>query len=156
VKSSGRTKKRHRGRHLAEGRRGEPKELTRGDCGSRRKLIAVWRKVFRFAAVALCKGNFFRKIRPERNAARKMTRCAKVAQHKGHGLQGRSVTSCPAICRKCYNAILTTPQDPQCDGMVKRYIGLVEGHLRHTKGICTGSFASSSLPTAHPRAIQRA
>jgi hypothetical protein len=25
-------KKRHRGRHLTAGRRGEPKELTRGDC----------------------------------------------------------------------------------------------------------------------------
>jgi hypothetical protein len=41
LKSSGRTKKRRRGRHLAAGRRGEPKELTRGDCGSSRKLAAV-------------------------------------------------------------------------------------------------------------------
>jgi hypothetical protein len=32
VKSSGTMKKRHKGRHLAAGRRGEPKELTRGDC----------------------------------------------------------------------------------------------------------------------------
>jgi hypothetical protein len=41
--------KRHRGRNLAAGRRGEPKELTRGDCGSRRKLAAACRKVSRRA-----------------------------------------------------------------------------------------------------------
>jgi hypothetical protein len=34
VKSSGTMKKRHRGRHLAAGRSGEPKELTRRNCGS--------------------------------------------------------------------------------------------------------------------------
>jgi hypothetical protein len=34
-------KKQHRGRHLAAGRRREPKELTWGDCGSRRKLAAA-------------------------------------------------------------------------------------------------------------------
>jgi hypothetical protein len=51
VKSSGARKKRHRDRHLAAGRRGEPKELTRGDCGSQRKLAAPCRKVSRRAAV---------------------------------------------------------------------------------------------------------
>jgi hypothetical protein len=45
VKSSGTMKKQHRGRHPAAGRRGELKELTRGDCGSRRKLVAACRKV---------------------------------------------------------------------------------------------------------------
>jgi hypothetical protein len=34
VKPVGGRKKRHRGRHLAAGRRGPPKDLTRGDCGS--------------------------------------------------------------------------------------------------------------------------
>jgi hypothetical protein len=38
-------KKRHRGRKLAAGRRGEPKELTGGDCGSGRKFAAACRKV---------------------------------------------------------------------------------------------------------------
>jgi hypothetical protein len=52
VKSSRTMKKRQRGRHPAAGRRGEPKERTRGDCGSRRKLAAACRKVFRRAAVA--------------------------------------------------------------------------------------------------------
>jgi hypothetical protein len=52
VKSSRTTKKRHRGRNLAAGRRGEPKDLTRGDCESRRKLAAACRKVARRAAVA--------------------------------------------------------------------------------------------------------
>jgi hypothetical protein len=52
VKSSETMKKRHRGRHLAAGRRGEPKELARGDCGSRRKLAAACRKVSRRSVVA--------------------------------------------------------------------------------------------------------
>jgi hypothetical protein len=99
VKSSGTMKKGQRGRHLAAGRRGEPKELTRGDCGSQRKLAAACRKVSRGAAVARGKGNVFRKIRTWGNcgprkelasAARNMTLCAKVEQRKGHGLQGRS------------------------------------------------------------------
>jgi hypothetical protein len=40
-------KNRHRNQHLAAGRRGEPEELTRGDCESRRKLAAACRKVSR-------------------------------------------------------------------------------------------------------------
>jgi hypothetical protein len=45
VKSLGTIKKRHSGRHLAAGQRGKPKELTRGESGSRRKLAAAYRKV---------------------------------------------------------------------------------------------------------------
>jgi hypothetical protein len=44
-------KERHRGRKSIAERRGEPKELTRENCGSRRKLAAVCRKVSRHAAV---------------------------------------------------------------------------------------------------------
>jgi hypothetical protein len=54
-------KKRHRGPKQAAGRRGEPKELTRGDCGSRKKLAAACRKVSRHATVAWRKRNIFRK-----------------------------------------------------------------------------------------------
>jgi hypothetical protein len=98
VKSSG-TMKQHRGRRLPAGRRGEPKELTRGDCGSRRKLAAACRKVSRRAAVARRKGKFFRNIWTQGNygprrelaaAGIRMTHTAKVAQRKGRGLQGRS------------------------------------------------------------------
>jgi hypothetical protein len=53
---------RHRGQKLAAGRRGEPNELTQGDCGSRRKLVAACRKVSRHARVAWCKRKVFRKI----------------------------------------------------------------------------------------------
>jgi hypothetical protein len=60
-------KKQHRGRKLAAGRCGEPKELTRGECGCRRKLAAACRKVSRRAAVARRKGNVFRKIRTQEN-----------------------------------------------------------------------------------------
>jgi hypothetical protein len=52
VKSSGAMKKRHRGRHLAAGRHGELKKLTRGNCGSWGKLAAACRKVTRRAGVA--------------------------------------------------------------------------------------------------------
>jgi hypothetical protein len=45
VKSSETMKKRHRSRHLAAGCLGKRKELTRGDCGTRRKLAAACRKV---------------------------------------------------------------------------------------------------------------
>jgi hypothetical protein len=62
VKSSGTMKKRHRGRHQAAGRRREPKELTRGESGSRRKLAAACRKVSRRGAVARRKRNVFKKI----------------------------------------------------------------------------------------------
>jgi hypothetical protein len=45
-------KKWHRGRKPAAGRRGEPKELTRSDCGSGKKLAATCRKVSSYATVA--------------------------------------------------------------------------------------------------------
>jgi hypothetical protein len=45
VRSSGALKKWHRGRHLASGRRREPKERTRGNCGSRSKLAAARRRM---------------------------------------------------------------------------------------------------------------
>jgi hypothetical protein len=86
-------KKRHRGQKLAAGRHGEPKELTRGDCGSRRKLAAACRKVSRRARVAWHKRNVFRKIRTQGNcglwkelpaAGRRMTLSTKVALRRGH------------------------------------------------------------------------
>jgi hypothetical protein len=86
VKSSGTMKKWHRGRHPAAGRHGEPKELTRGDCGSRGKLAAAYRKLSRHAAVAWRKRNVLRNIRTQGNrgprqelgaAGIRMTRCAK-------------------------------------------------------------------------------
>jgi hypothetical protein len=98
VEFSGTVKKRHRGRHLAAGRCGEPKKLTRGYCGSRRKLAAACRKVSRRAVVARRKGNIFRKIWTQGNcgprkelaaAGRKMACCDKVAQAKGHRLHGQ-------------------------------------------------------------------
>jgi hypothetical protein len=55
-------KQQHRGQKLAAGRRGGPKELTRGDCGSQRKLAAACRKVSRHATVAWRKRRIFRKI----------------------------------------------------------------------------------------------
>jgi hypothetical protein len=54
-------RKRRRGRKLTAGRRGESKEVTRGNCGSRRKLDAACRKVSRHATVAWRKRKLFRK-----------------------------------------------------------------------------------------------
>jgi Ni/Co efflux regulator RcnB len=47
----------HRSGKLAAGRRGEPKELARRDCRSRRRLAAACRKVSRHAEVAWRKRN---------------------------------------------------------------------------------------------------
>jgi hypothetical protein len=79
-------KRRHRGRKQAAGRRGEPKEPTRGDHGSRKKLAAACRKASRCATVAWRRRNVFRKswthgncgLRKEVTASRKkVTRCAR-------------------------------------------------------------------------------
>jgi hypothetical protein len=51
VKSSGTMKKQHSGRRQAAGQCRELKKLTRGDCGSQRKLAATCRKVSPCAAV---------------------------------------------------------------------------------------------------------
>lgn len=105
VNSLGAMKKQHRGRRVTAGQRGEPKELSRGDCGSQRKLAAACRKVSRHAAVAWRKRNLSRNIRTQRNhgprkelaaAVGKTTRCARVAQLKvprpqGHSNEGQSV-----------------------------------------------------------------
>jgi hypothetical protein len=57
-------RKRRRNRKLTGRRRGEPKELIRGDCGSHRKLAAACRKnVSRHATVAWQKINLTRNIR---------------------------------------------------------------------------------------------
>jgi hypothetical protein len=59
-------KKRLRGRKPAAERRVEPKELTRGDFGSGRKLGAACRKVSICATVAWRKRNLLRKIGPRK------------------------------------------------------------------------------------------
>jgi hypothetical protein len=65
VKSSRVPKKRQRGQHIAAGRRVKPTKLTRGDCESRKKLVAACRKVSRCAAVAWRRRNIFRDIRTQ-------------------------------------------------------------------------------------------
>jgi hypothetical protein len=83
-------KKRRMGRKPAAGRRGEPKELTRSECGSGKKLTAC-RKVSSCATVALRKRNLLRKIGIQAScdsrrrltvAGRKMTLVAAVAWRK--------------------------------------------------------------------------
>jgi hypothetical protein len=83
VKPVGGLRKRHRGRKLAAGRRGEPEELTRGDCGSGWKLAASGRKVSRRARVA------WRNMHIIRN---KWTRAQRMGE--GPGEYGRSGRVC--------------------------------------------------------------
>jgi hypothetical protein len=86
-------KRRHRGRKETARRRLEPKELNRGDRGSRKKLAAACRKASHHATVAWIKRNVSRKswtcgnygLRKEVAASRgKAARCA------GHGREVRS------------------------------------------------------------------
>jgi hypothetical protein len=77
---------RHRGLKQAARRHGEPKELSRGDCGSRKKLAAACQKASHSAIVVWRKMNIFRISwthgncgpRKEVTASRKkVTRCAR-------------------------------------------------------------------------------
>jgi hypothetical protein len=67
VKSSRVTTKRYRGRRIGAGRRVKPTKLARGECESRRKLVAACRKVSCRAAVAWRKRNLVRNIRTQGN-----------------------------------------------------------------------------------------
>jgi hypothetical protein len=60
-------KKRRRGRKPVAGRYGEPKELTRSDCGSGKKLAAACRKASSCATVAWRKRNLLRRIGTQEN-----------------------------------------------------------------------------------------
>jgi hypothetical protein len=66
-------KKRHRDRKPAAGRRGEPNELTRGDCGSGKKLAAACKKITGRETVAWCKRNVLRKIVTQGNCELRST-----------------------------------------------------------------------------------
>jgi hypothetical protein len=86
-------RKRCRGQKLTAGQRGEPKELTRGNCGSRRKLAAACMKVSRHTIVAWLKRKLFRKSGTQEHcgswrlfaaASRGMARCARVSLRRGH------------------------------------------------------------------------
>jgi glucosamine 6-phosphate synthetase-like amidotransferase/phosphosugar isomerase protein len=57
-------KKLHWGTKQSAGRRGEPKVLTQGDCGSQRKLATACRKVSLRATVAWNRGTFSGKLEP--------------------------------------------------------------------------------------------
>jgi hypothetical protein len=75
-------KKRHRGKKQAAGRRGEPKKLTRGDCGSRMKLAAAYRKVSRRATVARRKRDAFNNERTQDGCQRKLAAARRGTSHR--------------------------------------------------------------------------
>jgi hypothetical protein len=102
-------KKQRRARKPAAGRRGEPNELTRSDCGSGKHLAAACRKVSRCATVAWRKRNVVRRIVIQENygprstltaAGIMTTRCAKVARGREHGLQRQGKDDIAPITHK--------------------------------------------------------
>jgi hypothetical protein len=113
-------KKRHKCKKQAAERCEEPKELTRGICGSRKKLAAACRNVSRRATVAWRKRSIFRDILTHENCGlqkevtasrRKITRCVghrhiaqnKTMSHQEARKEGRSGRD----CGKARNATLT-------------------------------------------------
>jgi hypothetical protein len=77
-------KKRRRARKPAAGRREEPNELTRGDCGSGKKLAAACKKITRRATVAWRKKNVFRKIVSQENCGPRSTLTAAGIMNTRH------------------------------------------------------------------------
>jgi hypothetical protein len=85
-------KKRHRDKKQAAGRRGEPKKLTRGDCGSRTMLASACRKVFRRATVVWRKRNIFKEISTQINCGpqKEVTAAGmKITRFAGHRRMGQ-------------------------------------------------------------------
>jgi hypothetical protein len=103
-------KRRHRGREQAAGRRGEPKELTRGDCGSRKKLTAACRKASRRATLAWRKRNVFRKSWTHGNCG----------PRKDVTAAGRKITLCAGQKRKVQNKDDVSPKSPKGGTYEKR------------------------------------
>jgi hypothetical protein len=89
-KSSRVTKKRPRGRHIAAGRRVKPTKKTRGDCESRRKLVAASRKVSRCAAVAWRRKSIFRNLRTQ----------GICGPRQGLGASGKTMTLRAGLARR--------------------------------------------------------
>jgi hypothetical protein len=96
----GEPRKRLRVRKSTAGRRGEPKELNRGNHRSRRKLAAASRKVSRHVAVVWRKRKLFRRTGTQEICGRRkelaiagirMTHCAQVVRRKGRSHEGMSV-----------------------------------------------------------------
>jgi hypothetical protein len=96
----GEPRKRRRGGKLTAGRRGEPKELIRGNGGSWKKLAAACRKVQRHAAVVWRKRKLFQRTGTQEICGRtkelaiagiRTTHCAQLVRRKGSCHEGTSV-----------------------------------------------------------------
>jgi hypothetical protein len=128
VKPVKRWKKQHRNRHLAAGGRGEPKELTREDYGSWRKMAAACRKLSRCAAMAWRKGNVFRKIQTQGNcgprkelapAGRRMTYSTKVAWRRGHDRKRYDQDSVVQETQKGWTFEKRRSKGPECNSGIR-------------------------------------
>jgi hypothetical protein len=94
VKPVGGLRKRHRGRPLGAGRRGQPEERTRGNCGSWKKLVAAGRNITCRAGVARRKGCGHEGPSVEQGRRKNQTRDKIVrGTRKGRTLGRRQLTS---------------------------------------------------------------
>jgi hypothetical protein len=75
-------KKRHRGKKRAAEQCEEPKELTRGDCGSRMQLAAACRKVSRRTTVARLRRDAFKNERTQDGYQRRLAAACRGTSHR--------------------------------------------------------------------------
>jgi hypothetical protein len=75
-------KKRYKGKKQAAERREEPKEMTQGISGSRRKLAAACRKVSRPATVARGRRHAFKKEQTQDGCQRRLAAARRGTSHR--------------------------------------------------------------------------
>jgi hypothetical protein len=75
-------KRRHRGKKQAAERCEEPEELTRGICGSQRKLAATCRKVSRRATVARRRRDTFKNERTQDGCQGRLEAARRGTSHR--------------------------------------------------------------------------
>jgi hypothetical protein len=80
--------KRHRGRNLVAERHQKPRERTRGNCGSRKKLVVAGMKMTRRSKVARRKGNVVRKNRTRDNVEKETRKERTLGKRKRSRQEG--------------------------------------------------------------------
>jgi hypothetical protein len=97
-------KKRHRGNKRAAGRRGEPKKLTQGDCGSRMQSAAACRKVPRRATVARRRRDAFKNERTQDGCQRRLAAACRGTSHCAEVVRKMKANKKTAVARQWHDA----------------------------------------------------
>jgi hypothetical protein len=96
-------RKRHRGRKLTAGRRGQPKEGTRGYYGSRTRVTVPSKRTFRHATVAWLKRKLFRRswIQESHESLKEFAAGRMRKSQEGNkGIRHRDVKELPHLSKK--------------------------------------------------------